>query len=181
MLKNKQTKKPNQTQNLNHFLSLIFNLRCPLTTRIHHRMGWVITKPFSEVEQRVETEEATEESLCLGAATLRGRRCGDGSKTAQEDRGRTGSVWEHSVFVTGREKQIPIKRCEIRHRRRVSLQRRSLWIKLDLLLMKPLNPSLFPRVCVCLCLLWYYSAIVGSVSPYHRLRSFAVDATQCSL
>ena len=119
------------------------------------------------------------------------QRGGDLEMTAQADGACAERVWETERRVFVSERQIPIKRCEIRHRRRVSPQLKSLWIKLDLLLMKPLNPPLSLSlslslsfclcVCVCVCLMWYYGAIVGSVSPYHRLRSFAVDATPCSL
>lgn len=73
-------------------------------------------------------------------------------------------MWEteERVFVT--VSQIPIKRCEIRDRRRVSPQLKN-GIKLDLLLMKPLNPPpLSQCLCVSVCLIWYYSAIVGSVT-----------------
>lgn len=65
---------------------------------------------------------------------------------------KTERVQGESVFVTVSERQIPIKRCEIRHRRRVSPQLKSFWLKLDLLLMKPLNPPLSLLLCVCVCL-----------------------------
>lgn len=50
-----------------------------------------------------------------------------------------------------RVNQIPIKSCGVRDRRWVSPQLNS-GIKLDLLLMKPLNPLPHPPQCVCVCM-----------------------------
>ena len=88
---------------------------------------WVMRKSLFLVNHR-----SREEPLCVGLpATLTTTVMVSETETerwgfADDRTGRQEHVnGEQSVFVTVSERQIPIKRCEIRHRRRVSPQHKS--------------------------------------------------------
>lgn len=155
----------------------------------------------------VEVEEAKKTGSVWGCHVDKSDGVRDRNREAEMDRWphrKTGAVQgvcgrQSGVcgeFVTVSEGQIPIKRYEIRHRRRVSPQRKSLWIKLDLLLMKPLNPPLSLSLAVCVCVsvsmsdvvLWCYCGLSLTLSQTKKLCSwcytvfivaFFRSSTQC--